>query len=366
MINIKLITLFLALILSMAVFMPVLKTYAGQAGQAVFSEGTDTSVKITSYIDLSKTGTYFLKEGDKIAVIAPSALPGSEAVRNTVEGLKLWGYVPVEGKYVSVEKRTLDQCIEDLTWALTDPEIKAVFCVRGGYASCEVLDKLPLSLIKNASKPIIGFSDITTYLSAWTVEGLRSLHSSMLDCFNGTLPYACTDAVQNMMKGKIPVYECQGNKYNIEGSAQGILIGGNLATLMTVLDTEYDCTNIDEPFILFLEEVEEDYEHIHRYLTVLKNKGVLDRASGIIFGEWVDIPVECETYNGNSRGGKFESVADMISREFLEGVQIPVAFAFPAGHGQVNYPLLMGSKLQLTVSENGYTMEWIINQDVEK
>ena len=355
--------LLLILILVLCLGTPALascsKPQDEQNGAAVFSEGTDTSVAITSYSDFSETGTYFLKEGDHIAVIAPSSLPGKKKVEMTMEGLKKWGYIPVEGKYVSVEERTLKDCIEDITWALNDPEIRAIFSVRGGHASCEVLDLLPLSLIRNAGKPIIGYSDISACLSAWTACGLPSIHSSMAGCFNGTLPADCTDAVQGMMKGMIPAYRCEGSGYDIPGSAEGILIGGNLATLTTVLDTEYDCTAIEEPFILFLEEVEEDYEHIHRFLTTLKHKGILDRASGIIFGEWVDIPAECETYNGNSRGGKFKSVADMISREFLEGRQLPVAFGFPAGHGDVNYPLLMGARLKLDVSEDGYTMEWV-------
>ncbi len=325
----------------------------------VFSEGTDTPVTIPSYRDFRQSGARFLKEGDKIAVIAASSLSDQEAIAATIEGLKNWGYVPVEGNYVSVTERTLDECIEDVTWALTDPEIRAVFSVRGGSASSEVLDQLPLSLIKDAGKPIIGYSDISTYLSAWTASGLLSIHSPMSACFTGKTPETCTDAVQRMMKGEIPVYQCGGSEYDIPGCAEGILIGGNLSTLTMVLHTAYDCTTIEEPFILFLEEVGEDMEHIHRFLTILKHEGILDRASGLIFGEWVDIPTECGTYNGNSRGGEFQSVADMISRQFLEGRQIPVAFGFPAGHDDVNYPLLMGAKLKLEVREDGYTMDWI-------
>lgn len=324
------------------------------------SEGVDTPVTVTGYMALRDgSSSYFLKEGDQIAVIAPSALPGKAKTEETVEGLKKWGYVPVEGKYVSVEERTLENCIEDLEWALTDPEIKAVFCVRGGYASTEVLDRIPLSLIADANKPIIGFSDITTYLSAWTTSDLISIHSPMRDSFAEGLPEECKKVVKKILTGEIPSYRCQGSSCDVPGTAEGILIGGNLATLTSVLNTAYDCTAIDEPYILFLEDVEEDYEHIHRYLTVLEHRGVLDKAAGIIFGEWIDYPKECETYNGNSRGGRFESVADMISREFLAERDIPVAFGFPAGHGSVNYPLLMGVKLKLEVSEECYSLTWI-------
>ena len=134
---------------------------------AVVSESVDTPITITGYTDFGKGNPYFLKKGDKIAVITPSAIPDEKKIEDTMNGLKKWGYVPVKGKYVSVEERTLENCLEDLKWALSDPELKAVFCVRGGYAASEVMDVFSLSEIKKANKPIIGYSDITTYLSAW-------------------------------------------------------------------------------------------------------------------------------------------------------------------------------------------------------
>ncbi|MBQ1864956.1 MAG: hypothetical protein II150_10295 [Thermoguttaceae bacterium] len=48
----------------------------------------------------------------------------------------------------------------------------------------------------------------------------------------------------------------------------------------------------------------------------------------------------------------------MIRREFLADVHVPVAFGFPAGHGDVNYPLLMGVNVKLTVSGKNCTLDW--------
>ena len=160
------------------------------------------------------------------------------------------------------------------------------------------------------------------------------------------------------MKGDIPGYRCISSGYNRDGEAEGILIGGNLSTFTSVLGSAYDCTKTDQPYILFLEDVGEDTQHIHRYLTVLKHLGILDRAEGIIFGEWTELPVSGNDYSGNSRGGKFTSVADMISRTFPELSGVPVTFGFPAGHGDVNYPLLMGETVRLTVSGDTFTLEW--------
>ena len=97
---------------------------------------------------------------------------------------------------------------------------------------------------------------------------------------------------------------------------------------------------------------------ISSFLTILKHKGILDKAAGIVFGEWTELPADGQGNYGETRGGLFESVAEMISRQFLDGAEIPVAFGFPGGHGDANYPLLMGAKARLAVSEGSYTLSW--------
>ena len=323
------------------------------------SEGDDSEVEITGYSTYPEEGSpYFLSKGDKVAVISPSALPSREQVDATVKGLEEWGFVPVEGKYVCPEVRTLDELLEDLKWALEDDEIKAVFCVRGGYGASQAMDVIPEDMIGKAHKPVIGYSDITIYHSAWTAAGLPSIHACMSSTFT-SLPEECREAELKMMTGNIPSYRCQSKEAGIDGSAAGILIGGNLSTFTAVLNTGYDCTKTDEPYILFIEEVGENIQHIHRYLTVLKNAGVLDRAEGIVFGEWTELPADGSGNFGEVRGGEYESVADMIRREFLQDTDIPVAFGFPAGHADVNYPLLMGEEMELEVSGDTFTMDWV-------
>ena len=297
--------------------------------EETMSEGTDTPCEVRSTQYTGSFSSMFLSEGDTVAVISPSSLPSRKQVDAVVNGLKEWGYIPVEGKHVCEETRTLEDCKEDLLWALEDPSVKAVFCVRGGYASSEVMDDMALDSISSAGKLIIGYSDITVYHSAWTMAGIPSVHASMSAAFMD-LPAPCRDA----------------------------LIGGNLSTFTSVIGTEYDSTKTDQPYILFLEDESENLQHIHRYLTILKHHGVLDRAAGIVFGEWADIPTDLADYDGNSRGGTFTSVSDMISRQFLDGLDIPVAFGFPAGHADTNYPLLMGEKAHLKVSEDSFTLDW--------
>ena len=129
---------------------------------------------------------------------------------------------------------------------------------------------------------------------------------------------------------------------------------------METLNTAYDCTVRGFPYILFLEDVGEDISHLHHYLTVLKHFGVLDRASGILLGEWTKTMFsDRDAPDGSSRGGVYVSAADMISREFTRGLEIPMAFGFPAGHGGVNWPLLMGAQARLAVTDGSFLIEWL-------
>ena len=324
-------------------------------------DGSVAVTEITGYTHYSgEAQSYFLSRGDRIAVISPSSLPTREQADATVDGLRSWGFVAVEGRSVCPETRTLKDCAEDLRWALEAPEIRGIFCVRGGYGATEVTDVIPKDIIAAARKPIIGYSDITAFHSAWTSVGLPSIHASMSGAFMG-LPGECAEAERRMMMGEIPSYQCTADEFCRKGTARGTLIGGNLSTMIATLETSCDCTKTDQPYILFFEDVGENIVHIHRYLTILRNHGILDRARGIIFGEWTELPGDEADCYGASRGGEFASVEDMISRQLLKDRDLPIAFGFPAGHGDLNYPLLMGAEAELSVEEARYRITWGVN-----
>ena len=337
---------------------PDLPAEKAAAGREPWNEGPDTACEARFAPYAGPRGGMFLSEGDRVAVISPSALPSRAQAEATMKGLAGWGYVPVEGKHACVDVRTLDDCVGDLRRALEDPEIKAVFCVRGGYGSSAVMDRMPEGLIRKAGKLIVGYSDITVFHSAWTAAGLPSVHASMSEAFM-RLPEANTEAERRLLRGEIPSYTCTGVPCGRTGEAEGILAGGNLMTLTATLNTAYDCTAKGVPYLLFLEEVDENLNHIHLYLTMLKHAGVLERAAGLVFGEWTGVrTAEYGDCSGTSRGGLFRSVKDMIRREFTDELRVPVAFGFPAGHGAVNWPLLMGAKARLAVEKDRFTLSW--------
>ena len=223
--------------------------------KSYFDEGLNASLEINGYKSYGgQTADMFLSPGDKVAVLSPSSLPSQEQYDATIEGLTAWGYVPVPGKHVLQADRTLEDCREDLITALNDPEITAIFCVRGGYGSSEVMDLMTedlISTIRNSNKLIIGFSDITVYHAAWSVAQVPSIHATMSGSFM-TLSDECVEAEKNMLSGNIPSYRCTTDEYCIPGEATGVLIGGNLSTLTAVINTAYDCTKTGTPYILSL------------------------------------------------------------------------------------------------------------------
>ena len=294
----------------------------------------------------------FLKKGDKVALISPSYYIEPTVVSQAADVLKKWGLVPVIGnnvgkKYAGKYAGTPQERAEDLLWALHDDEVKAVICNRGGYGAVHLIDFVPLKEFAEHPKWFVGFSDITTIHSFLSVAGVMSIH--------GTMPKEMVNAkgndqtsllLKNILFGNIPEYQLRPNRYNLKGNAEGTLVGGNLCVLSALGGSFCDATNKDG-IILFLEEIGENKRNIDRLFNTLKVRGVLSRVKGIILGEFIDA--------GNDLS--FESVEQMLY-PYLEKLNIPVCCGFPAGHGDINFPLIHGATVQLDVNQQGASIRF--------
>jgi len=126
----------------------------------------------------------YLKEGDKVALISPSYFTPMENVEKTADILRGWGLEPVigpnvgkvvDGKYAG----TVAERVSDIRWALSDPDIKAIICNRGGYGTIQLIDQLTLADLKASPKWLVGFSDISTLHGLLTRAGVMSIHGTM-------------------------------------------------------------------------------------------------------------------------------------------------------------------------------------------
>lgn len=212
-----------------------------------------------------------------------------------------------------------------------DPEVKAILGVRGGYGSLRMLAGMDLALIRRTPKALIGFSDITVLLTAiWKETGLVTFHGPMLTTLaNADQPSRA--AFQEMLTAANPAAVAPADlEILVPGRASGILLGGNLTTLVHLLATPHECGW--ENAILFLEDVNESAYRVDRLLTHLQAAGRLEKVAGIILGE----------FSNSSASSKHDT--QLIWRRTVELTrgQVPVWGNFPIGHGPANRILPLG------------------------
>lgn len=292
----------------------------------------------------------FLKPGDKVAIITPSYATDSDKIAGASQIIRSWGYEPVIGP--NVGKRfagdfagTAEERLSDLRWALNEPEIKAIICQRGGYGTLHFVgDLMPGEFAANP-KWLIGYSDITTLLGMAFRGGVISVHGPMgnyMTYYNG-LDSSCL-LLRDLLAGNIPSYRFPSHCSNISGRATGRLAGGNICTMAPVAGTDADFT-AEGDLILFIEEVEENYHNLDRQLNILLKHGLMERIKGVILGDFTECKADLD----------YPSPEEVII-SYFKGKGIPVACGFPAGHGDANWPLLIGAEATLTVTPEGSTL----------
>ena len=313
----------------------------------------------TSPVNISCRKPDYLKAGDKVALISPSYFTSMENVEKTADVLRGWGLEPVIGPNVGKKvdgqyAGTVEERVSDIRWALQDASIKAILCNRGGYGSIQIIDKFSLEEIGKAGKWIIGFSDVTTLHGLWTRAGVMSIHGTMSSFLAAGGTDETSTLLRDLLLGKVPVYNVPAHPQNIQGSASGTLVGGNICTFAPNLGTQADAT-AGEGLILFVEEVGESMHNIDRQMRILQMNGVLDRCKGIILGEFASCGTEFKDLSGEPI-----SVEAML-HDLLAPYKIPVLCGFPACHGDVNLPLVMGAPVTVDVRANGATVTFGID-----
>ena len=296
----------------------------------------------------------YLKAGDRVALISPSYFTPMENVEKTAEVLRGWGLEPVIGPnvgkvYAGKYAGTVEERVSDIRWALNDTTIKAIICNRGGYGTIQLIDQLSLKEWCAHPKWLVGFSDITTLHGLLTRAGVMSVHGTMSSFLAAGGTDMTSTLMRDLLMGRVPRYEVPAHPQNIEGRASGILVGGNLCTFAPNISTPADAT-LGRNLILFIEEVGESMHNIDRQFNILAMNGVLSRCKGVVLGE----------FDGCGNEFSYESIEAML-RQYIEKYNIPLLCGFPAGHGDVNLPLVMGAPVTIDVRSDGATLQFNID-----
>ncbi len=223
-------------------------------------------------------------------------------------------------------------CVEELHSFFLNDEIDAILCARGGYGTLRLLEYIDWSIIKKHPKIFAGYSDITILLNMiFKKTGLITFHSAMP---NGDFSQNIEDFTKNSffstLNGTKKEYKASNFVCYKEGNAQGLLFGGNLASLTSLSGLNFFP---DENLILFLEDLNEPVYKIDRMLTQLFNiKKFRSRVKGIAFGEFKDIDNE--------------EYFDELINELTEKLNIPVCRGFHITHNKIKDTLPVGIKCE--------------------
>lgn len=292
-----------------------------------------------------------LMKGDAVAVIAPSSGVEDEAFEKAVRNLTDLGLKPLIGKNARNRNGFLagtdKQRLEDLHHAFADKEIKAVWCIRGGYGASRLLPDLNFSLIRKNPKIFIGYSDITALHTAIHQQtGLVTFHGPV--AASTFSEYAKNHVVETLMNPSAPdkIEVSPDNAANestlfktttiVGGKCRGRIIGGNLSLLAALAGTPFALRNMNRK-ILFIEDVNEQPYRIDRMLTQIRQTVDLHQLAGIALGIFQD----CDPKDEGS-----PTVLD-VAKERLGDLGIPVVYGLSFGHIRDQFTLPVGIKAEL-------------------
>jgi muramoyltetrapeptide carboxypeptidase len=235
----------------------------------------------------------------------------------------------------------------DLQKALEDPDVRAIWCARGGYGTVQLLEHLDLDVLKRDPKWVVGFSDVTVLHSALHKIGLCTLHAPMPYLLANKTAESVAHLRAALFGQVLPVRSDQIEGVpDRPGLAHAPVVGGNLSLLYGLRGTPYDLDPAGK--ILFLEDLDELLYHVDRMVMNLRLGGWFSQLAGLVVGGF--------TQMRNKDGQEpFGASAEEILQTAVAGTNYPVCFGFPAGHLADNRALVLGKKATLHVSHSGAT-----------
>ena len=309
-----------------------------------------------------------LRQGDAVGLITPATyVADPDRLALAVHTVEYFGLRPKMGR--NVGKRTgylggTDQeRLDDVHAMFRDPEVKAVFCIRGGYGSERLLDRIDYALLRANPKIFLGYSDITSlHLAIQKRAGLVTFHGPVMlsaftefteKCFRRALFDSQPLGLLANPPESNPLRPAHSLRRVRPGRARGRLTGGNLSLIAKTMGTPYEIETRGR--ILLLEDVDEQPYSIDGMLTQLRLAGKLEAAAGIVFGECSD----CKPREFRPAFESTFSTGEVLD-QILGPLAIPVLSGLTIGHtgDQLTLPLgvlasLDADKGELVLEESG-------------
>jgi muramoyltetrapeptide carboxypeptidase len=285
-----------------------------------------------------------LRCGDLVGVIAPAGPATAERVA-LVEplfarfGLRARLYPSCHARHPQHDFLAGDDAtrLADLHAAFVDTDVRAVFCLRGGWGSPRLLAHIDGARLRANIKPFIGYSDITALHALLQREGLVSFHAPM-PASDLVIDGAEDDAaalfdllLKPLPAGHVFAPALLPGAWHVGGVAAGRLVGGNLSLIASLCGTPWALDA--RGAVLFIEDVSEALYRVDRLLTQLRHSGLLDAAAGFLLGSFTE-----------------DADPGVVLHEHFASLGKPVLAGWPAGHGRPNRALPLGATVTLDTS----------------
>lgn len=284
----------------------------------------------------------YLKKGDTIAIVATARKNIDDNLKPAISWLKNWGIEVVIGSTIGLDNNQLagtdEQRAADFQAQLDNPNIKAIWCVRGGYGTVRMIDLLDFTKFRQSPKWIVGFSDVTVLHSHLNTMGYQSIHGIMP--VSSKASEEAKETLRKALFGEHLEYTVPCENMNRLGTAKGELVGGNLSILYSLFGSPsaIDCSDK----ILFIEDLDEYLYHIDRMMMNLKRNGCLESLKGIIVGGMTKM-----NDNEIPWGKNALEIIDDVTKNY----NIPIIYNFPAGHMADNRALIFGKQVSMEVND---------------
>ena len=278
--------------------------------------------------------------GDTISVIAPAGNVEEDKIFNSVKYFESLGYKIKLGKNIFKTDRYLagsdKERLDDLHEAFADREVNAIFCARGGYGSIRLIDKIDYDLIRNNPKIFCGYSDITAL-------SLMFLKKTGLITYSAPMPKGdfqpddidkfTENNFWNALTNDSLVITAQNLKTYKSGYAQGILWGGNLATICSLCGMDFIP---DEKLIFFAEDLNEPVYKIDRSFRQLLNIDKFrQNVCALVLGDFLGTEA-------------YKDQVETLFGEIVKELNIPVYGGYQITHNKTKVTVPIGANANLT------------------
>lgn len=301
-----------------------------------------------------------LKKGDLIGLVTPGSPVTEEQLHDCVATLESMGFRTTYSDSVLSEYGYFagkdQERAHELMEMFNREDVDGIWCVRGGYGSIRILDLLDYDLIRKNPKVFIGYSDITALLtSIYQGAGLVTFHGPVgTSDFNRFSKKSIKKVLMEADSAyKYPYKREKGSRGNPEfdlytingGKAEGILTGGNISVLDSIIGTAFEPDF--ENKIVYLEEIGEKTYRVDKMLFHLLSGTNLKQAAGIVMGVFG----ECNINDAPTLTLK-EALNDL-----LLPLGIPVSYGLSFGHIKQMVTIPTGIRAAMDGDKNSLTLQ---------